>query len=215
MSHFLDALQNIQAAAAAITLEGIGGIGDQLQLAENKLRNDQHAVQKACLGDVRDPPVDNHAGIEHLERLFWRFLAPKNAAQRSQVEHISLLSANHQTDVRHPEKQSDLNKRRNIGLTEHQTHQESSENTQYRSESSPYKPLQAHSLQPNLKQNNKNSENQPTQCGEPWIELKRRQKESTCREYEYKDNANNHQIQQATTPFGPRTSEHTLYLPKI
>ena len=77
MRHFLDALQNVQAAAAAVALHRIGRIGHQLQFPQHELRNHQHAVQKAGFGDIGDAAVDNHAGIENLEGLLDDFSPPK------------------------------------------------------------------------------------------------------------------------------------------
>jgi hypothetical protein len=68
--HLLDALQNVQPAPAAVALHGIGRIGHQLQFAQHELRNHQHAVEEAGLGDIGDAAVDDHAGVENLELFF-------------------------------------------------------------------------------------------------------------------------------------------------
>ena len=47
LRHFLDALQDVQPAPAAIALERIRGVGHQLQFAQNELRDHQRAVQEA------------------------------------------------------------------------------------------------------------------------------------------------------------------------
>jgi hypothetical protein len=47
--HLLDALQDVEPAAAAVALQRIGGIGDELQLAQHELRDDQRAVEEAGL----------------------------------------------------------------------------------------------------------------------------------------------------------------------
>src|SRR6185436_562747 len=41
--HLLDLLQDVEAAAAAVAFHRIGGIGDELQLLEDELRNHQRA----------------------------------------------------------------------------------------------------------------------------------------------------------------------------
>ena len=67
---FLEALQNIQPSTSTITLERIGGVGDQLQLAQNKLRDHQDAIQEPGFGNIGDAAVDNYAGVENLVALF-------------------------------------------------------------------------------------------------------------------------------------------------
>src|ERR1039458_6470360 len=66
--HFLDALQDVEAAAAAVALHGVGRIGHQLQLTQHKLGNHYHAVQEAGFGDVGDAAVDDDTGVQNLER---------------------------------------------------------------------------------------------------------------------------------------------------
>src|SRR5262249_12487221 len=67
LGHLLDALQDIQAAAAAVALHRVRRIGDQLQLPQDKLRDHQRAVDKSGFYDIGDPSIDNDAGVEDLE----------------------------------------------------------------------------------------------------------------------------------------------------
>src|SRR5215831_7063101 len=67
VGHFLNTLQDVQAAAPAIALHRIGGIRDELQLPQDELWDHQHSIQKSGLRDVGDPPVDNDAGVQNLE----------------------------------------------------------------------------------------------------------------------------------------------------
>ena len=99
--HLLDALQHIQAAAAAVALHRIGGVGHQLQFPQHELRDHQNAVQKPGFRDVRDAAVDNNAGIEDLETLFGYFFPAEQSAQSGQIQHFALVCADHQADVRH------------------------------------------------------------------------------------------------------------------
>src|SRR5579871_4991206 len=69
LGHFLDALENVEAAAAAIAFERIGGVGHQLELAEHELGDDQGAIQEPGFDDVGDAAVDDDAGVEDLEGL--------------------------------------------------------------------------------------------------------------------------------------------------
>ena len=71
----------------------VGRIGHQLQFAQHELRNQQHAVQKMRLADVRHAPVDNHAGVENLWLPAIAALAAKQPAERLQVEHVALVRA--------------------------------------------------------------------------------------------------------------------------
>src|SRR4029077_3377060 len=71
MGHFLDALQDIETAAAAIALHRIRRIRDQLQFPQNELRDHQHAVEKSGFSDVGDSTINDHAGVQNLECLLW------------------------------------------------------------------------------------------------------------------------------------------------
>ena len=52
--HLLDLLQDVEAAAAAIALQRVGRVGDELQLLQHELRDDERAVDEAGLADVGD-----------------------------------------------------------------------------------------------------------------------------------------------------------------
>ena len=56
-----------EAAAAAIALHGIRGIGHQLQLMQNELRDNDGAIQEAGFDDIGDASVNDHAGVENFE----------------------------------------------------------------------------------------------------------------------------------------------------
>src|SRR5205814_1722821 len=84
LAHFLDSLQNVESPAAPVPLQGIGGIGDQLQFAQHKLWDDQRAVQESGFYDVGDAPVDDNAGIENLERLTGCLFPTEQSPQGSQ-----------------------------------------------------------------------------------------------------------------------------------
>ncbi len=123
--HLLDALQDVQAAAAAVALHRIGRIGHQLQLAQHELRNHQHAVEETGFGDIGDAAVDDHAGVQNLERFLRALLAAEDAAQGRQVEHVALLGAHHQPHVGHPQQEANLQERQaGQGFVHHQGHQE-------------------------------------------------------------------------------------------
>ena len=106
--HLLDALQDVEAAAAAIALQGVGGIGHQLQFAQHELRDHDDAVEEAGFGDVGDAAVDDDAGVEDLVALLALLFAAEDAAQRRQVQQVALVGADHQADVGHDHHDHDL-----------------------------------------------------------------------------------------------------------
>ena len=65
----LSALEGLKTAAPALPLQRVGRIGDQLQFVKHELWHSQHAVEEMGFADVRDAPVDQHAGIEQFQRL--------------------------------------------------------------------------------------------------------------------------------------------------
>src|SRR5207342_3525141 len=63
--HLLNALQDVEAATAAIAFHRVGGVGHQLQFLEHELRDDERAVDEPGVADIRDPAVDDDAGVEN------------------------------------------------------------------------------------------------------------------------------------------------------
>jgi len=63
VSHLLDPLQDVQAAAAAVALHRIRRIRHQLQFAQNELGDHQDAIQKAGLRYIGDAAVNDDAGV--------------------------------------------------------------------------------------------------------------------------------------------------------
>src|SRR5207244_8570088 len=66
LGHFLNLLENVEPPAAAIALQRVGRIGDELQLLQHELRNHQRAVDEPGLAHVGDPAVDDHARVQNL-----------------------------------------------------------------------------------------------------------------------------------------------------
>ncbi len=60
-----EAVQNVQATAAARAAEPIRTVRNALQLVDHKPRHDQLAVQHLRLHHIRDAAVDDHAGIQN------------------------------------------------------------------------------------------------------------------------------------------------------
>src|SRR5438128_1833781 len=77
--HFVDGLQHVAPPAPATALERIGGVGDQLQLAQHKLRQHQDAVEESRRRDIRDAPVNDDAGVEDFVNLLALLFAAEDA----------------------------------------------------------------------------------------------------------------------------------------
>src|SRR5262249_29164660 len=78
--HLLDALENVEAATPSIALKRIGRIGNLLQFAEHKVRNDEDSIEESCFANVGNTAIDDHACVEDLVDLLCRSLAAENAA---------------------------------------------------------------------------------------------------------------------------------------
>src|SRR6185369_4188247 len=94
----LHSLQHVEAAAAALSLGTVRRISDNLQLAQNELRHHHHAVDESGLGDVRDAPVDNDAGIENLCAFARGALTSEEVPEGSRVEQVAFAGADEQAD---------------------------------------------------------------------------------------------------------------------
>ena len=79
-------------APSPLALHRVGGIGHQLQLAQDELRNQQHSVHEMSLADVGDSAVDNHAGIEHLGHAPGAALAAEQAPEACGLSMSPLLA---------------------------------------------------------------------------------------------------------------------------
>src|SRR5215472_863821 len=110
LSHLLNALQNVQASAPAVTFERIARVRHQLQFTQHELRDHQCPIQKTSLDNIGYAAIDNDTGIQDLERLAGRLLAPEQSAERAEVQHLSLTGAHQQSDIGHPQQQQQLQK---------------------------------------------------------------------------------------------------------
>ena len=102
------ALQDVEAATAALALRRIGGVGDHLQLAQDEFRNDQHAFEETGFRDIGDAAVDDRAGVNDLGIALARALSGEQPAQRGEVEQVALARAHHQADVGHEQQHGEL-----------------------------------------------------------------------------------------------------------
>ena len=60
--------QDLEAASPAGAAQGIGAVREPLDLVEDEARHLQDAEQEPGIGDVRDPPVDDRAGVHQDAR---------------------------------------------------------------------------------------------------------------------------------------------------
>ena len=168
--HLLNALQHFEAAAPALALHRVGGIGHQLQFAQDELRDQQDAVEEVRFADVRDAPVDDHAGIEHLGHAPGAALAAEQASQGLQIQHVALVRADDQADIGHHQEQPDVQERpralRNGGARQNQAHQIRAQDAEDRAHRRADQPPHAGALQANLKQEDRNRKRQAL-CPQP------------------------------------------------
>src|SRR4029077_1687386 len=102
--HFLYALQHFETAPPALPLQRVRRISHELELTQHELRDDDRAVEKERVGDVGHAAVNDHAGIEHLYGVLHAALAAENSTKGLQVEHVALIGAEDQADIRHDDK---------------------------------------------------------------------------------------------------------------
>ena len=63
------------------------------------MRDDQNSVHESGFGDVDNAAVDNDTCIENFVGSLRSRIATEQAAERAQVQHVSLGSADHQAHV--------------------------------------------------------------------------------------------------------------------
>src|SRR5262249_47909962 len=97
--HLLDLLQDVETAAAAVALHRVGGIGDELQLLQDELRDDQRAVDEPGLADVGDAAVDDHARVEDLVAAL-RSGCSEQAREPRRLAPLAVLAAQDQPEIR-------------------------------------------------------------------------------------------------------------------
>ena len=77
---FLNLLEDVEAAAAAVAFHGVGRVGDELEFSKDELWDDEYAVEESGLDDIGDAAVDDDGGIEDLELLLGGNLAAKDTS---------------------------------------------------------------------------------------------------------------------------------------
>ena len=104
----LHALEHVEAAAAALALGSVGGVGDDLELAEDELGDDHGAVNESGFGDVCDATVDDDGGVEDLGAAAGGALAGEDDAESGGVEQVAFAGADEQAYVSHEQQDEDL-----------------------------------------------------------------------------------------------------------
>ena len=142
----------------------VGGIGHELQLAQHKLRNDDRAVEKLRLGDVRHAAIDDDARVEHLHGMPIAAFAAEKAAERLQVEHVAFVRTEHQADIGHHQKHREAEERpralRHRRVRKDERHQVRAQNSEDRTDRRADQPAQAGPLQARLKKNDGDSKDE-------------------------------------------------------
>ena len=91
--HFLQALKNVETAAAAVPFQGVGRISHKLQFAQHKLRCDYDTVEKSGFGDVGDAAIDDYTGVQNFVAFAALLLAAKDSAESRQIQQVALARA--------------------------------------------------------------------------------------------------------------------------
>ena len=147
----------------------VGGIGHELQFAQDELRDEQDAVEEMSLANIGDAAVDDHAGVQHFGHSPGAAFAAEQAAQRLQVQHVSLIGPDHQADVGHHQEQPDVQKGprtlRDRRPRQDQPHQVRAENAENRADRGPDQAAHAGALQANLKQEDGNGKREANPGG--------------------------------------------------
>src|SRR5215470_10302486 len=97
--HLLDLLQDVEPAAAAVALERVRRVGDELQLLQHELRNHERAVEEAGFADVGNAAVDDDAGNENLVAVLGA-VGAEQCHQAGGLEPLTVLAADHEAEVR-------------------------------------------------------------------------------------------------------------------
>src|SRR5258708_17082089 len=158
----LHALQHVKTAASTITFERVGGVRDQLQLAQHELRNDQDAIEEAGVGNVRNAAVNDDAGIEDLEALAALLFRAENPAERRQVQQVAFVGADDQANVRHQQHDHELQKTLAAfvwnAVLDDNAEQISAENAENASDHRADQPFEADNAQPHLKDDDRRAD---------------------------------------------------------
>jgi len=149
--HFLHALKNFESATAALALEGVGRVGDELELVEDEARNAEGAVEEMCFANVGDAAVDERAGVEQLGRMTGGRGEFDGLGKRKFAERRSFGGTDNETEIRETEERGELEERLGrlrFGCTgDDHRNQEGGEQTEDSTDRSPHKPADLRTAQ--------------------------------------------------------------------
>ena len=63
--------QHVEAASAAVAFQAVGAVGHHVQLIEDEVGDDELALEQAGAGDLDDPAVNQHAGVQQDRASLW------------------------------------------------------------------------------------------------------------------------------------------------
>jgi len=173
-------------------LRFIGGIGDQLQLAQHELRDHQGAVDKSGFDDIGDAAVDDDAGVENLESVFRNLLAAEEAAQRRQVQHVAFGPADDQAAIGRQRKNRQLEERKRLipgeRLSEHAGDQVRDHNSQHAADRRADQALQTHLLDADLENDDQRRHQRANRSRERSLQIEGTQKERRAAQRGYEKN---------------------------
>jgi hypothetical protein len=96
----LEALEYLKAAAAALALERIGGIGDQLKFVEDETGNAERAIEEMGFADVGDAAVNEDAGVEKFRgRQIARGRNRDRMRQGNLTKDVALVGADNEAKI--------------------------------------------------------------------------------------------------------------------
>src|ERR1035437_11039093 len=105
----LDAIKHLQTTAPARAFEGVIGIGNLLQLLQNKARHHDQALDKVGFDQVSNAPINNDTGIQQQEVV--RFVLRRESDIGDDEREVLLVAAHRQHDanIAEAEKQAQAN----------------------------------------------------------------------------------------------------------
>ncbi len=180
-----------QAAAAALALRGVGGVGNHLQFAQDEFRNDEDPFEEAGLGDVGDAAIDDGAGVDHFDVALAGAFAGEKAAERREVEEVALAGADHQADVGHEQQHSQLQEaaRTAIGqaVAENQRKEEGPDDTEQAADDGSKETLQAERAHAQLKEDDERGQDGADAGGGPLIDAEGAKEPASSRKNKYEE----------------------------
>src|ERR1700739_2319537 len=168
-SHLLQALEHLQAAAAALALKRVRGIGDVLKFVKNEARDSERAVEEMSFANIGDAAVDQSAGVQKLQCLRARSGNFHRAWQGNMAQIAPFERANHHAEIAESEQRSKfeegLGRFRLSGAGNHEGHEEGSEQTEDGTAGTSHKPADLRAAHAQLRQQNNHGDKEAEASG--------------------------------------------------